>query len=145
VAAPRDLAIDHGAHEHSLVRYALAVLALLERYRQPEPWWAEALCRGDGCTAWFPEDRQGPSRGLRETCAACPVQAECAEAGQSAFAGVWAGQRIRFSNRTPLAGVTDRGPDPSRAALTGSPLRLCHRALDHCQSVASPADDSTRE
>jgi hypothetical protein len=33
----RDLAIDHDAHEHNPVRYALTVLALLERYRQPEP------------------------------------------------------------------------------------------------------------
>jgi hypothetical protein len=39
VDGARDLAIDHDANQHSPIRYALTVLALLERYRQPEPCW----------------------------------------------------------------------------------------------------------
>jgi len=81
VALPRHLpAIDLNAREHSPIRYALTVLALLERYRQPEPWWAEAACCGEGSGGWFPDLHQKGTPVAPAGCARCPLADECREA-----------------------------------------------------------------
>jgi hypothetical protein len=113
--------VDRFTHEHSLVRYQTAVLEILTRYRQPEPWWTDARCRGEGPGRWFPTPRRGrpaPAE-LQRFCAACPVYAECEEAGRGAYAGVWAGRFATRTARSPLGNVATRGPRPPQVALTG--------------------------
>ena len=112
----RPILDNHEVGEHSVVRYQLAVLALLERYSEPEPWWAEARCHGEGTDRFFPPlDRQAGrvTPDVREFCGQCPVQVECREAGEDMLAGIWAGQLRRTSSRS-VSPTSRRPGDPRR-------------------------------
>lgn len=66
---------------------------LLGLLRRPE-WHRRATCRGVGTDGFFPEITRGQRldySSALEMCARCPVQAQCAEAGQSETAGLWGG------------------------------------------------------
>jgi hypothetical protein len=120
VATPRHQipTVDQPAHAHSVVRYQLTVLEILRRYRQPENWWAQAACRGQGCESWFPELHQRPPSEAREACARCPVVEQCRQAGEQALDGMWGGRLVR-RNRHALPGIATRGPLPPQTALVG--------------------------
>lgn len=57
-------------------------------------WHEQALCRGQmvaGVCDWFPADGDNAAaKRARTVCAVCPVQAECATAGQGEV-GIWGG------------------------------------------------------
>jgi Transcription factor WhiB len=103
--------VTSDAYEHSVVRWQVTVFTLLQRYTQPEPWWPEARCHGEGVDRWFPgPERKGPAPlELRQTCAECPVDEQCRQAGQAAWDGVWAGRVVR-RNRDALPNIATRGP-----------------------------------
>lgn len=62
-------------------------LDLFEALLARPAWHAHAACRGKGTAAFF----AATSDTARRVCAACPVVAECAEAGQDERHGVWGG------------------------------------------------------
>ena len=56
-------------------------------------WQQHAACRGVGTEAFFQKERGGRNqydRG-RTYCQSCPVQAECAEYGETQLFGLWGG------------------------------------------------------
>jgi WhiB family transcriptional regulator, redox-sensing transcriptional regulator len=56
---------------------------------RPE-WHRRAACRGVGADAFYPE-RYRDLQPARAMCEACPVRAQCAEAGVDDEHGVWGG------------------------------------------------------
>jgi hypothetical protein len=60
----------------------------------PQPWMADAACRGMDANVFFPAPGQMATL-AKEVCAECPVQAECADAGRNEVHGIWGGQAPR--------------------------------------------------
>ena len=62
----------------------------LARYLERPSWHAEAACSGAGADVFFLPlgGDPGPAKAL---CAACPVAAECLEAGAEEGHGIWGG------------------------------------------------------
>jgi len=62
----------------------------------PGEWVADAACRGDGVSRWFPE-RGTPINDLRAICNTCPVKAPCLEYALSNYIphGIWGGMSER--------------------------------------------------
>ena len=50
--------------------------SVFTRLFEPQPWMAEAACRGLDVNLFFPE-RGEPTKSAKAVCADCPVQAEC--------------------------------------------------------------------
>jgi hypothetical protein len=117
--APRPLYPEPG--QPSPGRYLATAADALRRIRQPEPWWAEAACRGRGTDLFFPRGRAVPVVAA-ELCASCPVTEACAEAGQRAYDGVWAGVMVR-TGRAALAGLARTTPESRRARSAESTRR----------------------
>lgn len=75
---------------------------------KPEPWKAEALCRG-ATDLFFPERGQD-AQACKELCRRCPVQLPCAEAGLPEKFGVWGGLSERERRRVRRErGIRERG------------------------------------
>ncbi|MCU1490944.1 MAG: WhiB family transcriptional regulator [Acidimicrobiaceae bacterium] len=65
----------------------LDTLALLQSLAIKRPdWWAKAACRGFGTEAFFADNAER----AKATCRRCPVQLQCAEAGEGQL-GTWGG------------------------------------------------------
>ena len=89
------------------------VYELLER----PAWHAQAACRGQGPEAWYPRKGAVLRPETLRLCAACPVAAECRDAGLTENHGVWGGLR-----------AVDRGGLRRRAGVTLR--RATRRTLD---------------
>ena len=67
-------------------------------------WQARAACRGSDPELFFPEKMEGggtyTARRARMACAACPVKAECLEAGMDERHGIWGG--LTYKERRAL-------------------------------------------
>ncbi|MDZ7677047.1 MAG: WhiB family transcriptional regulator [Acidimicrobiales bacterium] len=76
-------------------------------------WHADAACRGEGPSRWFPElGQQGTD--AKAVCARCPVRSECRQAGQDEPHGIWAGEspRERRRARRNAQGAASTRSDP---------------------------------
>jgi hypothetical protein len=100
-------------------------------------WKDRAACRGKPTEWWFPLEG-GDTSGLdaRRVCAACPVQAECAQAGAAGEQGIWGGLSPTQHGRVT---ATDALRKAEHAALVDMERRKrrkaaadrARRALDH--------------
>jgi Transcription factor WhiB len=72
----------------------------------PPSWHHRAACRGWPVAWWFPESSCPNGREAqraRRICAGCPVQLECAVAGEGEKYGVWAGElKVKKPAKQPL-------------------------------------------
>lgn len=72
----------------------------------PQPWVADAACRGMNPDVFFPA-RGEPTDGAKAICADCPVQTQCAAYGMGDRHGIWGGlsererRTIRRTNPLP--------------------------------------------
>jgi WhiB family transcriptional regulator, redox-sensing transcriptional regulator len=70
-------------------------------------WWDHAACRGHDPNMWFPKHADTPhvAAKAKAICAACPVAAQCLQAGidQQEFYGIWGGVGIRRHRQTMRA------------------------------------------
>lgn len=82
-----ELAHVRGASGDDITAGAELLEALLRR----PAWHARARCRGYGPGAFF----EGETARAKATCRGCPVQDECAEAGNDEREGVWGGLTSR--------------------------------------------------
>jgi len=66
----------------------------------PEPWMADAECRGSRVDAWFPE-RGVRIQPLKDICAVCPVSGECLNYAleHRIVHGIWGGMSERQRRR----------------------------------------------
>lgn len=120
-------------------------------------WQDFAACAGQDPALWFPQqDRRGgrpaaeraAQRQALETCAGCPVRAECAEAGQHEDHGIWGGltpaDRARAAGKLPP--IRRPGPPPGIAGPPGASrvTALGPPAPPSCP-ICGTNDDVTRE
>lgn len=80
--------------------YALALSA-------SPPWHRRAACRDHPTLDWFPSSGDTNTEAL-QVCRACPVRAECAEAGRDEEHGIWGGRTARDRRLSRRAERADR-------------------------------------
>ena len=74
-------------------------------------WHAQAACRGMDRAIFFPErGARNSGQEAKAVCAACPVTAECGEAGARESSGIWGGMSARQRRDEP--GYRHFGPSP---------------------------------
>ena len=74
-------------------------------------WHGRAACRGMDPAIFFPErGARNSGQEAKAVCAACPVTAECGEAGARETSGVWGGKCARQRRDEP--GYRHFGPSP---------------------------------
>lgn len=84
---------------------------------EPEPWRAQAACRGVNPDVFFPDKGQSVAR-ARAICARCPVRDACLEYALAAGSnhvdvGVWGGTTTR--ERRQIRNARRPGRSPRRA------------------------------
>lgn len=88
--------------------------------KDPELWYASAPKAG----ALTPAQREAKRLAL-DTCAACPVRAECADAGRDEDYGIWGGltpaDRAREAGTLPPLRRRGPAPGPARQRRAPSP------------------------
>jgi hypothetical protein len=117
VLAPKRPRGPHG--QEALSRAAL--VAALERMGwsfEGPAWHALAACRGVGAEAFFPRAPSSPAayEVAESYCTACPVRAECAQAGMAERFGMWGGVIPTARSRAQRAAPGPVAPEPLRAA-----------------------------
>jgi len=86
--------------------------------RPREAWHREAACRGTDPRVFYPAGRPGAPVSIAEAaeyCRACPVVAECAEAGEREQDGIWGGVLRSRRKGRPRTSRTQVRPDPPEA------------------------------
>lgn len=113
----------------SLEDLLLAIVS--ENERSPGPWRERAACRGKRTRDWFPSSGETPSKEVRETCALCPVKAQCREhAIAYEHHGIWANttERERSGIRGRRRyGLPDEARQPSHPESTDEHERAASR------------------
>lgn len=104
-------------------------------------WMTRAACRGRDPQAWFPDSKKDDRSLAQQTCAHCPVQAECADYADrlGVTDGIWAGTEI---DRPPRS---HGGPTGTGHGTNAGARQHYRRGEKPCPPCARAAYEYKRE